>query len=504
MKIVVKISPKNKTDIKTEQPLFIKLKLNFKSDYPKSPPDFSIEDYNYLSNKDLEEIKTKLEDLIRKLSLIGEEMILQILILSQDFINEKFQEYCVPLSGSNNSESIKQEESNPIVPNDKNFLTNYKKLLFENKKLSLKTNVTEITISDDNFNFGAICGKAKSRFKSDFEILAKLGEGGGGVVYKVKNNYDTYEYAIKKIKININDKNESNRIIREIMLFSRLQHNNIAKYLQAWIEEADEEDDNILDNFDYNKDLNEATKNEIDKIEEISSNSQSVEKIESDSNVVFERSNEGINMWDENHEDDTDEKIEEESEKHEMNMKNKKCKEKTKKHCYLYIQMEFCEGQTLREAIASKSLNETNKWDIISSLIDVINYIHEHKLIHRDIKPSNIFLDKDNNVKLGDFGLATLVKSKNLLSLNIKKDFLMSKEGDLLSCGVGTMYYCSPEQEKGRAYDEKTDMFSLGIVIFELFYNFGSLMHRDIVLRDIREKHTFPQEFIKNSAENVM
>ena len=106
-------------------------------------------------------------------------------------------------------------------------------------------------------------------------------------------------------------------------------------------------------------------------------------------------------------------------------------------------------------------------------------------------------------MKIGDFGLATLSKSKNLVNLHINKDFLMSKGGDILSCGVGTMYYCSPEQEKGISYDEKTDIFSLGIVIFELFFSFGSLMHRDIVLREIREKHSFPQDFIKSAPENV-
>ena len=437
-------------------------------------------------------------------------MIFEILSQTQNLINDKYKEYfAMPNSNSDSCHSENKIEKFIKIKNneDKDFRNEYRKLLDDNKKLEIKTNVNEITLDNEKFDFGSVCvNSTKSRFKSDFEILTKLGEGGGGVVYKVRNNYDTFEYAIKKIKINFNDTLESNRIIREIMLFSRLQHNNIAKYLQAWIEEDLDETVNF-DEYDYNNDINEDTKKEIDKVEEIisQSDSNSVEKIESNSNLVFESNNKkkGINIWEEDEiQEQSDDIIEivDESKKYESVEKNKKF---DRKNCYLYIQMEFCEGQTLKEAIAKKSLDDTTKWDVISSLIDVINYIHEHKLIHRDIKPSNIFLDRNNNVKLGDFGLATLSKSKNLVNLHINKDFLMSKGGDILSCGVGTMYYCSPEQEKGISYDEKTDIFSLGIVIFELFFSFGSLMHRDIVLREIREKHSFPQDFIKSAPENV-
>ena len=118
---------------------------------------------------------------------------------------------------------------------------------------------------------------------------------------------------------------------------------------------------------------------------------------QSDSNVVFERTKKTFNMWDENAENNMEISEEELSleEKEKCEDENVEIAIKKKKHYYLYIQMEFCEGQTLREAITNMTLDENCKWDIISSLIDVINYIHEHKLIHRDIKPSNIFLDKD-------------------------------------------------------------------------------------------------------------
>ena len=433
-------------------------------------------------------------------------MIFEILSQIQNIINEKNKDYFAKATiyqdkDLNINTSYYDKKMEKINQGDKN---NYMKLLNDNKKPDFN-NSNIINIDNQKIDLNFIDEhKAKSRFKSDFEVLAKLGIGGGGVVYKVKNNYDTFEYAIKKIKINFSDVKEANRILREVMLLSRLQHNNIVKYLQAWVE-ADNNEANLED-YDYNYDINEGTKTNLDKVEEIFSNSDVVEKIESDSNIVFERTNKGFDMWNEDENEGENKKNDSESVLIEAYNKGGKHKAKEKKQRYLYIQMEYCEGQTLRETIAKKNLDENSKWDLISQLIDAINYVHENKLIHRDIKPSNIFFDKNNNVKLGDFGLATLSKSKNFIervNLNIKKDFLIAKGGDLLSCGIGTVYYCSPEQEKGRGYDEKTDMFSLGIVIFELFYSFGSLMHRDIILREIREKHKFPQDFLKNSPENV-
>jgi translation initiation factor 2-alpha kinase 4 len=369
----------------------------------------------------------------------------------------------------------------------------------DNRKLSAKAYKNDMNITYENFDFGAVSTKGKSRFKSDFEVLSILGQGGGGVVYKVKNIYDTYEYAIKKIKIEKHDQRNGGSIIKEIMYFSRLQHNNIAKYLQAWIEEENDENKETVE-------LSEDEEEETQKFEEILSQTNIVQKIESDSMVEFERSNKKhLTMWDEVEEEKEDEGKEEEivSESKTADNNPVKTKDDKGKNYYLYIQMEFCEGQTLREAIHNKSLDENAKWDIISALIDVINYIHDQKLIHRDIKPSNIFLDKNFNVKLGDFGLAKILNSETKFPINTSRDFLMSNAGDLLSCGVGTMYYCSPEQEKGGIYDEKTDIFSLGIVIFEMFFSFGSLMHRDIVLREIREKHNFPNDFVKNNPDNV-
>jgi len=160
-------------------------------------------------------------------------------------------------------------------------------------------------------------------------------------------------------------------------------------------------------------------------------------------------------------------------------------KEKSKNYKFLFIEMEYCEGNTLREMIDNQSFpDEKFKFKLIRQILEALQYIHSKQMIHRDLKPSNIFLNKENQVKLGDFGLATL-------------------KGEALESGVGTPHYISPEQEKNAEYDEKTDMYSLGIIIFEMFYFFDSMMERDLVLKKIRENRTFPLKWEKIAPPNI-
>ena len=176
---------------------------------------------------------------------------------------------------------------------------------------------------------------------------------------------------------------------------------------------------------------------------------------------------------------------------------------------YLYIQMECCELMTLREVIDQGELrkNPTLFPKLAVQILDAFTYIHNHQMIHRDVKPANIFLDKRNNIKIGDFGLAThgallIEKSQNSdgsKEKNAQETPVISARALLMNehtNNVGTPIYMSPEQGKGGNYDSKSDMYSLGIIFFEMVYGpFSSQAERVMKIKDLREKHQLPKDF---------
>ena len=131
-----------------------------------------------------------------------------------------------------------------------------------------------------------------------------------------------------------------------------------------------------------------------------------------------------------------------------------------KKNTKLFIVMEYCPGGDLSQLI--KHNRKTNQyfsediiWKIFSQVSSALYACHTHKegkILHRDIKPSNIFIDQENNIKLGDFGLSRI--------LNNDISFAVSR--------VGTPYYMSPEQIEDIKYNEKSDIWSLGCFLYEL------------------------------------
>ena len=129
-----------------------------------------------------------------------------------------------------------------------------------------------------------------------------------------------------------------------------------------------------------------------------------------------------------------------------------------KKNLKLYIVMEYCEkgdlSQLIKRLRKSKTrLPEMQIWEILCQLALALKHCHHHKrVLHRDIKASNVFQDKHNVIKLGDFGLSKVLDGDSV--------FAYSK--------VGTPYYMSPEQIDERKYNEKSDIWSLGCLLYEL------------------------------------
>jgi len=118
-----------------------------------------------------------------------------------------------------------------------------------------------------------------------------------------------------------------------------------------------------------------------------------------------------------------------------------------------FIAMEYVEGMTLRSKIEGSQLTFDQSINIVKQICEGLGKAHQSGIVHRDIKPENIMLDNDNRVKILDFGLAKL---KNVSQL--------TKE----SSTVGTIKYMSPEQTGGEPIDQRTDIWSLGVVLFEM------------------------------------
>ena len=141
----------------------------------------------------------------------------------------------------------------------------------------------------------------------------------------------------------------------------------------------------------------------------------------------------------------------------------------TKLIIYFFIQMEYCSGCPMnyylshRSSIPSKALTSY----MFFQMCYAVKHIHEANIIHRDLKPGNIFIMKDYLIKIGDFGLAlNLGKTKN-------------EQG-------GTYLYQSPEQIQNKIYDQKVDIFALGVILVELVSKFNTEYERVEVLRGLK------------------
>jgi tRNA A-37 threonylcarbamoyl transferase component Bud32 len=120
-----------------------------------------------------------------------------------------------------------------------------------------------------------------------------------------------------------------------------------------------------------------------------------------------------------------------------------------------FIVMEFCGGGTLADLAAAEGPLDTTRICMIGSAIcDALSYAHANGVIHRDIKPANVLLADDGTVKVSDFGIAKAVFTGHDLTTS----------GSLL----GTVTYISPEQAQGQEPDERSDVYSLGVILYEL------------------------------------
>jgi serine/threonine protein kinase/dipeptidyl aminopeptidase/acylaminoacyl peptidase len=129
-----------------------------------------------------------------------------------------------------------------------------------------------------------------------------------------------------------------------------------------------------------------------------------------------------------------------------------------------FITMELVRGKTLSEVIPKKGLPLANFLEIAIPLADAVSAAHENGVLHRDLKPDNLMLGDDGRLKVLDFGLAKLKPEGVIGGVTDLPTKSRTEEGRI----VGTVSYMSPEQAEGKTLDARSDIFSLGIVLYEM------------------------------------
>ena len=123
-----------------------------------------------------------------------------------------------------------------------------------------------------------------------------------------------------------------------------------------------------------------------------------------------------------------------------------------------FISMEYVQGATLKDKLEDGSLALKDALEIATEIAEALETAHKENIVHRDLKPSNIMLTPDGHVKVMDFGLAKRMVSAETLSAGLTAS----------GVAVGTLAYMSPEQLRGQDLDTRSDIFSFGIVLFEM------------------------------------
>lgn len=247
------------------------------------------------------------------------------------------------------------------------------------------------------------------RYINEYIQLSIIGYGSYGKVYAVKNNLDNNLYAVKKITLSSKNIKEVKMVMSEINILSQLNHKNIIRYYNSWIEpildnDLEESplsiDDNFIDTIDV-----------IDNIPDYS----------------------------------------------------------------FYIQMELCSNGNLGDWLFERKIIDNHiNTQLITQTLNGLSYLHDLNIIHRDLKPSNIFIC-NNIVKIGDFGMATIANNYECTS-SIGSELYRDKY----------ISYVVPE----------IDIYSFGIILFELNYIFKTNTERIHILKDLH--FNLPKKMVNN------
>uniref|UniRef100_A0A4W4DZN3 non-specific serine/threonine protein kinase n=1 Tax=Electrophorus electricus TaxID=8005 RepID=A0A4W4DZN3_ELEEL len=379
--------------------------------------------------------------------------------------------------------------------------------------------------------FSVVVQKQFSRYYNEFEELQLLGKGAFGAVIKVQNKLDGCYYAVKRIQVNPASRH-FRRIKGEVTLLSRLNHENIVRYYNAWMERQEAPSAAVVgsNSSEASSTPSRTTPrppaaparpcrlNELGLPDDFEADAPPPALASSvEWSTSLERSSSAKCTATDSSDDDEDEadvfcpsflpsNSDSESDIIFDNGDASRDTRDVLQRCLspgaLSLQMEYCEKSTLRDTIDQGLYEDCSRlWRLFREILDGLAYIHEQGMIHRDLKPVNIFLDSHDHVKIGDFGLATDHPAYVLEDFGSGLALKSDPTGNMTGM-VGTALYVSPEVQGNTkaTYNQKVDLFSLGIILFEMSYRpMPTASERISVLSHLRkESIDFPEDFDKD------
>lgn len=328
-----------------------------------------------------------------------------------------------------------------------------------------------VLATEDSYGPGPL-GPAVNRYHAEFEELRRVGRGGFGTVFEARHRLDHRLYAVKKV--HVRGTRDSYKVLREVKTLAQLDHSNVVRYNAAWVE------------WNMTTGVIDSVHSSTEGVTPSSAASGGGTSPSTSTNPGS-RPLLGAPM------------------------------------ATIYIQMQLCQ-QSLHDFLYDRSFVRPtgcrtaapgDMLPLFAQILEGVRYIHRQGVVHRDLKPHNVFIINEGHgpvLKLGDFGLArqtgpepqysampmsssaTVARTVSAANLAAARPTALV---DAPTSGVGTSTYASPEQLHGGAEcDEKSDIYSLGIILFEMFMIFGTQMERVVMLSELRTKRELPDELL--------
>ncbi|KPA76888.1 protein kinase [Leptomonas pyrrhocoris] len=360
---------------------------------------------------------------------------------------------------------------------------------------------------DEGRNFRPQQG-SEGRYRNEFIQQRLLGAGGFAPVYVCRKKIDGRLYAIKKVAMT---ETQSEKVLREVQTLASLNHKNIVRYYDAWVEdgcdeelrnfvdeEAEEEEtaeEGEVDGSDNEKPGNATSHRMRTIICASSSDSDSVSSRSSRTSTSSEEESAFDTSSGDDDDDDTNSTCSSATDINSAARARRPDAKKRKSATHyqtLYIQMELCSARSLRHLIEesdscgsggifASANGEKVAVSILRQLLSVTAHTHRERVVHRDLKPDNVLFemgsshsgDEAGTIRVADFGLARVMSGvKRVTSvLDVEE---MNSLTDAIAANqptgnCGSVLYCAPEQEKGLEYDFKVDEFSIGMIALEMW-----------------------------------